>query len=104
MPNQRRSWTTGEVFKRLDAFGERIPTFKIQGRDKINTNCGSSITISLLLIVIMYGGLRASNMVTRQNPNISSYYIENVMNEKPINLNDRNLKMAFTIESFYSPL
>ena len=52
----------------------------------------------------MYGGLRASNMVARQNPNISSYYIENVMNEKPIDLNERNLKMAFTIESFYSPI
>ena len=75
----QRSWTTGEVFKRLDSFGEYLPNFNLKGKDQVNSVLGGIFTLALSLIIFMYGALKFLQLMDKHNPNISAYYQENGM-------------------------
>lgn len=51
----------------------------------------------------MYGALKFSDLITKPNPYISSYFKDNEMNGKPLNLNEHNFRIAFSVESYLSP-
>ena len=99
----KRSWMTGGVFKKIDAFGKHLPSFNIKGSDKVNTIAGGFFTLILFLTVIMYGALKFSDLITKPNPYISSYFKDEELNAKPLNLNEHNFRIAFTVESYLSP-
>ena len=48
--------------------------------------------------------LKFSNLITKPNPIINSYFAENEMGGVSINLNERNYKFAFTVESYIQPI
>ena len=84
----RRAWTIGEVFKRMDAFGQNLPSFNIKGNDTISTILGGIVSLALIMVVMMYGGLRFSHLIEKHNPNISAYFQESGMsNGKIMNVN-----------------
>ena len=70
----RRVWTIGQVFKKMDSFGQHLPSFNINGNDTVNSILGGIVTLSILMVVLMYGGLRFSHLMNKHNPNISSYF------------------------------
>ena len=90
---------TGEVFRRLDIFGLELPTFNLKGRDKVQTRIGGVVSILIGLLVLMYASLKFSHLVDRHNPVINSFYKENYYESgEGIDLAERNVKIAFTVE------
>ena len=87
----------------MDAFGEQIPSFNVNGSDKIKTIAGGFITVLFYMIILMYGVLKCSHLMTKHGPNISTFFRENEMSGKSIKLNERNFKMALTIEDYNAP-
>ena len=87
----------------MDAFGKNLPTFNIKGNDRVDTIAGGFFSIILYMIVFMYGILKFSHMISRQNPNISYYELEDAMENVSINLNEKKIRVAFTIEEYNSP-
>ena len=49
----------------------------------------------------MYTTIKCSHLLTKHNPNISAYKIEDELSETLVNLNDYNFRLAFTVENFY---
>ena len=96
--------TTGEVFKKIDAFGSPLPSFNFKGNEKVTTIVGGFCTLILYSTIFMYGTLKFSNLFTKPSPIINSYYAENEMAGVAFNLNERNYRVAFTVESFYAPI
>ena len=92
--------TTGEVFKKIDAFGSPLPSFNIKGKERITTIVGGFCTLMLFLTIFCYGLLKFSNLITKPSPIINSYLTENEGEGYSINLNERNYKFAFTVESY----
>ena len=68
---------TGEVFRRLDIFGQDLPTFILKGRDKVQTRIGGVVSILIFILVLMYASLKFSHLVDRHNPVMNSFYKEN---------------------------
>ena len=95
--------TTGEVFKKIDTFGYPLPNFNLKGNEKVTTIVGGFCTLIILLTVFMYGTLKFSNLITKPSPIINSYFAENEMTGVSLNLNERNYKLAFTVESYHFP-
>ena len=96
--------TPDEVFKKIDAFGQPLPSFNIKGKERVNTIVGGFCTLILFMTILSYGMLKFSNLITKPNPIINSYYAENEMDGVSINLNERNYKFAFTVESYNPPI
>ena len=96
--------TTGEVFKKIDTFGDYLPSFNLKGKEKVNSIVGGFCTLILILTVFMYATLKFSNLITKPGPIINSYYTENEMDGVSVNLNEQNYKFAFTVESYQSPI
>ena len=57
------------------------------------------------MIVLMYGVLKFSHLMTKHNPNISSFLSDrHELEDVAINLNERKFRFAITVESFFDPL
>ena len=57
------------------------------------------------MIVFMYGALKFSHLISKHNPNISSFLSDRKeMSGVALNLNKRKFRFAITIESFLSPI
>ena len=95
--------TTGEVFKKIDAFGSPLPSFNIKGKETITTIVGGFCTLILFFTIFSYGALKFSNLITKPSPIINSYFAENETGNSVVNLNEHNFKFAFTVESYYEP-
>ena len=101
---KKRAWlTTGEGFRRIDAFGQKLPNFNIKGTEQVNTIFGGIFSLVLFMTVFMYGTLKFSHLITKHNPQISSYLKENEMSGVSLNINEKKYRIAFTIESYMSP-
>ena len=87
----------------MDNFGQDLPTFNIRGSEKVTTILGGCFSLILFMVVFMYGALKFSHLMTKHNPQIGSYFKENEMSGVSLNLNDKNYRIAFTIESYMSP-
>ena len=61
-------------------------------------------TLILFMTIFSYGMLKFSNLITKPNPIINSYFAENEMSGLSVNLNERNYRVAFTVESFREPI
>ena len=48
----------------------------------------------------MYGTLKFSYIISKSKPGIGSYIKEDEMAGVPMNLNERNYRVAFSVESF----
>ena len=103
-PDKMKSWMTGEVFKSIDVFGESLPTFILKGRDKVTTRTGGVATIVITIIALMYALLKFSHLIDKHNPMMSTYFKEDYWkSEDLINLGERNVRLAFTIEDHLDP-
>ena len=81
-----------------------MPSFNLKGKEKVNTIVGGFFTLILFMIIFSYGTLKFSDLISKPNPIINSYYAENEMSGIPLNLNKRNYRFAFTVESYLDPI
>ena len=96
--------TVEEVFKNIDAFGSPLPSFNIKGKERITTIVGGFCTLILVMTILSYGLLKFSYLITKPSPIINSYLTDHEGEGYSINLNDRNYKFAFTVETYKEPL
>ena len=97
-----KSWMTGEVFRSLDFFGKDLPSFILKGQRRVKTRIGGVVSILIFILIIMYASLKFSHLVDKHNPVTNSFYKENYYGSKEgIDLVERNVKIAFTIEDTY---
>ena len=104
--SKKSSWMTGEVFRGLDTFGQRLPTFILKGKDKVKTKVGGICTILAFLVVLMFAILKFSHLISRHKPTMFSYLKENdySINGEEIDLSERKFRIAVTIEDFFAPI
>ena len=48
----------------------------------------------------MYATIKCSHLLTKHNPNISTYLKVDEMQETPVSLNENKFRIALTIENF----
>ena len=93
---------TGEVFRSLDIFGKDLPTFILKGKSKVQTRLGGVISILIGILILMYASLKLTHLLDKHNPVMSSFYKENYFESgEGIDLQERNVKIAFTIEDTF---
>ena len=81
-----------------------MPTFILKGRDKVQTRTGGVATIVITIIALMYAALKFSHLTDKHNPMMSSYFKEDYYkSEDLINLSERRVRLAFTIEDHLDP-
>ena len=68
---RHRASQVGETFRSLDLFKEPIPGFNIEGRAGVGTYLGSLVTISLIIVMFLYGTMKFDRLVNRVNPSIT---------------------------------
>ena len=88
---------------RMDAFSQSLPSFNIKGKDKVSTIVGGFFTLILFLTVLMYAALKFSDIITQPNPIINTHFSDDRMDDKIIDLNKKNFRAAFTVESYLDP-
>ena len=57
----------------VDAFGESLPTFNVDGKEKIHTICGGVATMLISMIVLAFAALKLEHLISRYNPNMSTF-------------------------------
>ena len=87
----------------MDAFGKRLPSFNIKGKDSVNTIAGGVFSIALYIVLFMYSALKFTHLASKHNPNISTFYKVDELTGKYLNLNKHKFMFAITVESFLSP-
>ena len=74
---KKRKWpNASEGFKKIDAFGSPLPTFNFKGKEKVNTIVGGFVTLILFLTVLTYALLKFTDLVSKPNPVINTYFQE----------------------------
>ena len=81
-----------------------MPNFNIKGSDTVNTIVGGFFTLILSMTVFMYGALKFTDLWSKPNPIINTYFKDDGMTGKLLNLNEHNFRIAFSVESFLSPI
>jgi len=47
----------------------------------MHTHTGGGLTLAILVMILMYGGIRFGQMMTKHNPNINDYFVDNEIRE-----------------------
>ena len=63
---------------------------------------GGLLSIAMLTLVLCYASIKFEMLMMRDNPSISSFTEENILtSQDTLNLKDKNMRFAFSIEGFY---
>ena len=93
------------MFLNLDMFARAGPQFRLRGREKIPTFCGSLATTVIISILAMYALIKLEQLLSRSNPNITSFFEENVLPEDyKVMLDDKNFRFAWAFESHHGEI
>ena len=63
------------LMRQIDRFGEPVPAFNIQGKDKVKTAFGGIVTLFVVFLTINYFINKLNSIVEKKNP---------IMNENEI--------------------
>jgi hypothetical protein len=63
-------WKIGTIVKKIDVFGQEVPSFNIKGQTKINTIFGGTITVLIILTTFAYAILQSVKLLGKKNPTI----------------------------------
>ena len=66
-------------FYTLDLFQRQLPGFNVRGRSTIPSLAGVICSFLIMLVTLLYAGLKFDQMISRENPQISSYIERNVI-------------------------
>ena len=59
------------TIKRVDQFGKAIPSFNLKGEDKLHTPAGAFLSFLIILLMVLFGAIKALHLSNRHNPNVS---------------------------------
>ena len=68
----------------------------------MSTRIGGFASIVMFIVVLLYASLKFSHLIDKHNPVMNSFYKENYYeSQEGIDLSERKVKLAFTIEDTY---
>ena len=92
----------GLALRKLDIFGEPLPTLNIEGKSHIYSIVGGFCTLVITIIVMIFAGVKFEQLITRHNPIMSSYEKDLPLGEV-MNLSERKFKIALAVEDYHYP-
>ena len=99
--DEKKNRGLGHVLKQIDMFGKPMPAFNIHGKDEVNTSCGGFVSLVIIFITIMFGGLKLSHLTTRKGPTINTYVQTDVFSgEDVFNTVENNFMAAFSLQEY----
>ena len=99
---RHRANQVSDTIRSLDLFQQPIPGFNIKGKTSEGTLLGSLVSISLIVVMILYGAIKFDILTNRVNPTIS---VEEELQEfddvmTRVNLrDDTSMRFAFSVMS-----
>ena len=72
----------GTFFDRRDFFAQKVPSFNMEGQDRVGTSIGCIFSTIMAVCIIMYGGYKTLICFSRLNPNVSEVVLENYYSDK----------------------
>mmetsp|Transcript_31913 Transcript_31913/g.39629 ORF Transcript_31913/g.39629 Transcript_31913/m.39629 type:complete len:121 (-) Transcript_31913:819-1181(-) len=73
----------------------------MRGRDSVSSWPGGLLSFAILFVILIYGALKLVMLVSRANPNVSTYLEQNFFDSSErMNLKERGVRFAFGIEGF----
>ena len=96
--NPKKSSTAHSCSDRLDQFGQPIPSFNINGKEKITSQVGLCTSLIVYILVLFFLCVRGITLVQRSNPiivygEIPSHYDDSFR----FDLEQNDFKMAFGV-------
>ena len=89
------------VLDKIDLFQRTIPSFNMRGRTSIASWVGSLLSLLIFCIILIYAALKMVQLLSRANPNVSSYIEQNFFDSSDvINFKEKGIRFAFGIEGF----
>lgn len=102
MPKQKPSEVdrlTSRI-KSFDWYGVQVPSFKLKGKDKVNTWPGACATYVFHVILLAYFITKVIYATSEHNPRVSALYQRDFYTERDqYNSTQENFQMAFTVEN-----
>ena len=92
-------------FYRLDLFQQPLPGFNVRGHSTIPSLAGVICSLLIMLVTLLYAGLKFNHLITRHNPQITTYVERNAIppNEEFRFLNN-GFFFAFGVEGYIDGL
>ena len=85
----------------IDFFKKPMPAFNMRGRNTVPSIAGGVMSIGLSMVLLTYSTVKLQHLLTRHNPNISSFLESGVLDsDTKFNFRDNGVKFAFGIEGF----
>lgn len=61
------------VLEQIDWFKRDIPGFNLKGKQHVSSVYGGLMTTVMLVVMLLYAGLKLGQLVNRENPNVSTF-------------------------------
>ena len=85
----------------IDLFKKQLPTFNMRGRSFVPSIAGGVLSFAIGFIMLMYATIKCVQMLSRANPNISSYLQTNALDSSQVvNFKDNGVRFAFGVEGY----
>ena len=89
------------MLKNVDIFAADLPKFNMRGEETIKTNIGGCCSIIVIYISLMYAAHKFNHLVTRHNPQVLSYEVENAFGEEDrLDTSQSDFMLAVALEDF----
>ena len=86
-----------KLLKKFDIFSASVPSFNIDGKTEVRTLTGGVISLSIVMLTILFGLLKLQHMLERKNPLISTNDVPSELSDE-YDLDAEEFMMAFGLE------
>ena len=76
--------------------------FNVKGKGTIQTKCGGLITLTIVIVILVYATIKFEHLVTKFNPQMSSY-LQDVESYEKLNLKEKGFRIAIALEDYFTP-
>ena len=78
-----------------------MPGFNLKGKEKVSSVFGGLMTVILIIVMLLYAGIKAMMLINRENPNVSTFSEEfSLSSEDRLNLKESGMRFAWTFEGY----
>ena len=93
--------TIKDLLKRVDIFQQDLPGFNLKGKKTVSSVFGGLFSVILIIVMLLYAGIKLQMLLSRANPNVSTFKEEFVLSsEDRLNLKDAGMRFAWTFEGY----
>lgn len=86
---------------KLDMFAEPMPSFNLEGKQKVRTYPGGLLSLFIFYLTFMFSVIKLSHLLSRHNPIVNTYLERDVFDETfEFDIQREDLMVAFTLEDY----